>query len=44
VVEVPVRWNHSPATKVRYLRDSLRMTLDLVVLRWRAFTGQYERQ
>jgi glycosyltransferase involved in cell wall biosynthesis len=44
VVEVPVRWNHSAATKVRYLRDSLRMTLDLVVLRWRAFTGQYERQ
>ena len=41
VVEVPVRWNHSPATKVHYLRDSLLMTLDLVVLRWRALTGQY---
>jgi glycosyltransferase involved in cell wall biosynthesis len=43
VVEVPVRWNHNPATKVHYLRDSLRMTLDLVVLRWRAWTGQYEK-
>ena len=43
VVEVPVRWNHSPATKVHYLRDSLHMTLDLVVLRWRALTGQYEK-
>jgi dolichyl-phosphate beta-glucosyltransferase len=42
VAEVPVRWNHSPATKVHYLRDSLLMTLDLVVLRWRALTGQYE--
>jgi len=41
VVEVPVRWNHNPATKVHYLRDSLLMTLDLVVLRWRALTGQY---
>ena len=41
VVEVPVRWNHNPATKVHYLRDSLHMTLDLVVLRWRALTGQY---
>jgi len=41
VVEVPVRWNHSPATKVHYLRDSLLMTLDLVVLRWRALSGQY---
>lgn len=41
IVEVPVRWNHDPATKVHYLRDSLRMTLDLIVLRWRALTGQY---
>jgi glycosyltransferase involved in cell wall biosynthesis len=41
VVEVPVRWNHNPATKVHYLRDSLHMTLDLVILRWRALTGQY---
>jgi dolichyl-phosphate beta-glucosyltransferase len=41
VVEVPVRWNHNPATKVHYLRDSLHMTLDLVVLRWRVLTGQY---
>lgn len=43
VAEVPVRWNHSPATKVHYLRDSLLMTLDLVVLRWRALTDQYEK-
>ncbi|MFZ0964088.1 MAG: dolichyl-phosphate beta-glucosyltransferase [Terriglobia bacterium] len=43
VVEVPVRWNHNPATKVHYLRDSVRMTLDLMVLRWRALTGQYEK-
>jgi glycosyltransferase involved in cell wall biosynthesis len=43
VVEVPVRWNHNAATKVHYLRDSLHMTLDLVVLRWRVLTGQYEK-
>jgi glycosyltransferase involved in cell wall biosynthesis len=41
ITEVPVRWNHDPATRVHYLRDSLRMILDLVVLRWRALTGQY---
>jgi glycosyltransferase involved in cell wall biosynthesis len=41
VVEVPVRWNDNPATKVRFLRDSARMLLDLVALRWRARTGQY---
>jgi glycosyltransferase involved in cell wall biosynthesis len=43
VVEVPVRWNHNPATKVHYLRDSLHMTLDLIVLRWRAVAGHYEK-
>ena len=42
VVEVPVRWNDSPATKVRFLRDSAGMFLDLVALRWRALTGQYK--
>ncbi len=42
VVEVPVRWNHNPATKVHYLRDSLHMSMDLVVLRWRALTGGYD--
>ncbi len=41
VVEVPVRWNHSPATKVHYLKDSLHMSWDLVALRWRALTGKY---
>jgi dolichyl-phosphate beta-glucosyltransferase len=41
VLEVPVRWNHNPATKVHYLRDSLHMSLDLVALRWRALTGKY---
>ncbi len=41
VVEVAVRWNDNPATKVRLLRDSAAMALDLVRLRWRAWTGQY---
>jgi len=42
IVEVPVRWNDSPATKVRFLRDATRMFLDLIVLRWRALTGKYD--
>lgn len=36
IVEVPVRWNDNPATKVHFIRDSIRMFLDLIVLRWRA--------
>jgi glycosyltransferase involved in cell wall biosynthesis len=41
VVEVPVRWNDSPATKVRFLRDATQMFLDLIAIRWRAFMGKY---
>jgi glycosyltransferase involved in cell wall biosynthesis len=41
LVEVPVRWNDNPATKVRFLRDALRMFLDLLALRWRAWSGRY---
>lgn len=41
IVEVPVHWNDNPATKVHFLRDSAHMFLDLIVLRWRAWTGQY---
>ena len=41
IVEVPVRWNDNPATKVHFLRDSTRMLLDLVALRCRAWAGKY---
>jgi dolichyl-phosphate beta-glucosyltransferase len=41
IVEVPVRWSDNPGSKVRFLRDSTRMFLDLVALRWRALTGKY---
>jgi glycosyltransferase involved in cell wall biosynthesis len=36
IVEIPVRWNDNPATKVHFIRDSIRMFLDLIVLRLRA--------
>jgi len=42
VVEVPVRWNDNPATRVRFLRDSTRMVLDLMAIRWRSFIGKYQ--
>lgn len=41
VLEIPVRWNDDPATKVRFLRDSFRMFAELLALRWRAWTGKY---
>ena len=38
---MPVRWNDNPATKVRFLRDSAEMVLDLIGIRWRSLTGTY---
>jgi len=42
-IEIPVRWAHSPATKVSMLRDSLQMFLDVFIIRWNALKGRYPR-
>jgi dolichyl-phosphate beta-glucosyltransferase len=42
-VEIPVRWAHSPATKVNMLRDSVQMFLDVFAIRWNALCGRYRR-
>ena len=34
--EIPVRWNHAQGSKVSFLRDSLRMLLEVIALRARA--------
>lgn len=41
--EIPVRWAHSPATKVNMLRDSAQMFLDIFVIRWNALLGRYHK-
>lgn len=40
-VEIPVRWAHSPATKVNMLRDSIQMFLDIFTIRWNALCHRY---
>jgi dolichyl-phosphate beta-glucosyltransferase len=42
-VEIPVRWAHSPATKVSMVRDSAQMFLDVFRIRWNALMGGYPR-
>jgi glycosyltransferase involved in cell wall biosynthesis len=42
-IEIPVRWGHSPDTKVSMLRDSLKMFIDIFVIRWNALSGKYAR-
>lgn len=41
-VEVPVRWNHSQATRVSMLRDSIDMFLDLWRVRRNDWRGLYD--
>jgi hypothetical protein len=41
--EIPVRWAHSPATKVSMLRDSVQMFLDVFIIRWNSILGRYPR-
>ena len=43
-VEIPVRWGHSPATKVSMLRDSVQMFIDVFTIRWNALRGRYPRK
>jgi glycosyltransferase involved in cell wall biosynthesis len=40
--EIPVRWDHAEGTKVRFLKDSCRMFLDLLQIRWNDLCGKYE--
>lgn len=43
-LEIPVRWAHSPATKVNMLRDSVQMFLDVFTIRWNALLGRYRKR
>ena len=42
-IEIPVRWGHSPATKVNMFRDSIQMFIDVFIIRWNSITGRYSR-
>ena len=39
--EAPVRWSHAEGSKVKFLRDGVRMFFDLVRIRWNAIAGRY---
>jgi len=42
VVEIPIDWYFNADSKISVLRDSLRMFLDLLVIRRNAWRGQYD--
>ena len=41
IQEAPVRWSHAEGSKVKFLRDGLRMFFDLIRIRWNAIAGRY---
>jgi len=43
-IEIPVRWSHSPATKINMLRDSVLMFVEVFTIRWNAILGRYPRR
>jgi hypothetical protein len=42
--EIPVRWGHSPATKVNLFRDSIQMFLDVFKVRRNSLLRRYPRK
>lgn len=41
VAEVPVHWAHSEGTRLHPFRDGMRMFVDVLHIRWNAWTGVY---
>jgi glycosyltransferase involved in cell wall biosynthesis len=41
ILELPVRWSHAEGSKIRFMRDSVRMFSDLLRIRWNQVTGRY---
>lgn len=44
IAEIPVRWAHSPATKVNMFRDSALMFVDIFAIRKNSLQGKYRRE
>ena len=44
ILEIPIDWYFNADSKVRILRDAWRMFVDLLVIRWKAWRGLYDRK
>jgi dolichyl-phosphate beta-glucosyltransferase len=44
VVEIPVSWAHDERSRISYLKDGIRMLQDIVIVRWNAMLGRYDKQ
>jgi glycosyltransferase involved in cell wall biosynthesis len=41
IKEIPIPWYHNPNSKVRVVRDSIQMFLEILLIRWNSFRGRY---
>ncbi len=41
ILEIPVKWSHVEGSKVKLLRDGLRMIADVIRIRWNGWSGRY---
>ena len=44
IIEVPIPWFYNPESRIRLVRDSYRMAIDLLTIRWKGLLRQYDRQ
>jgi dolichyl-phosphate beta-glucosyltransferase len=44
VKEVPVTWAHDERTRMKYLKDGVKMLREMASIRWNALTGLYSRE
>src|ERR1035441_87207 len=43
VVEVPVSWANDERTRMSYLRDGIKVLEEIIIIRWNAFRGRYNK-
>lgn len=41
LLEIPVQWSHHADTRIRFFSDAVRMSVDLLRIRFRDWSGQY---
>ncbi len=41
IVEVPIDWYYRPNSRISPIRDSVRMTLEVMAIRWQGLRGRY---
>ena len=41
VAEVPIAWQHQHGERVRFIKDAIAGTRELLLVRWRSLTNAY---